>query len=91
LVTEEHGNYLIKMKTDTMHFGDGPMGKLFNFFPTGQRKIDPFLINASLSNQQHAVGGGIRGLRNRGNNSQVKSDKILLPIPEHLIKKANAC
>jgi|JI10StandDraft_1071094.scaffolds.fasta_scaffold125433_2 hypothetical protein len=87
-VHEDHGNYLMKIKVDVQHYAESPLGKYFYF--ASANKIDPFLITASMDASSQAVGGGVRGLRQRGNNvAAVK--KMLLPVSDQMIKKANAC
>lgn len=40
-------NYLIKMKSDTSHFGSLEIGKIFNFCE--RNRSDPFLITAGIA------------------------------------------
>jgi hypothetical protein len=47
-------NYLIKMKSDTSHFGSLELAKYFNF--CDRNKSDPFLITPGLPRQQKGAG-----------------------------------
>ena len=46
-------NYLIKMKSDTSHFGSLEISKYFNFCE--KTKSDPFLLTAGLNHQTKAL------------------------------------
>jgi hypothetical protein len=98
-------NYLIKMKSDTSHFGQLEIGKFFNFCE--KTRSDPFLITTGLSHQPKnlAVGSGITAMYAlfsiyeskpntangyRKHRQKSQQDKIIVPLPDNLINKAKA-
>jgi hypothetical protein len=96
-------NYLIKMKSDTSHFGQLEIGRFFSFCE--KTRSDPFLITTGLSQQPKAVGSGITamyGLYKIYDNKPIsplgyskhrqksQQEKVIVPLPDNLINKAKA-